>query len=100
MFTVHSTYGERRIQVSWNNGALSGDADAVAFAQELARDLEGQTVGPWEGPYTEHNHLQEPLSALIIISDAVAMLSGDGDSDTTVTGDVPERPAIPAGAIG
>lgn len=78
--------------VSWDRGRLDGDPDLVARVEAAAQDLEGSKVGPHEGPYTFDNHLASDLSALIIMAQ---VLPG-----ATFTGEVPERPAIPEGAVG
>jgi len=80
--------------VTWDNGRVIGDADAVEMVVADARLREGEAVGPIEGPTTGRRHLRSPLSALIIMSSLF-------DPDTLVlSGDVPERPPIPEGAIG
>lgn len=79
---------ERPVTVQWDNGLLSGDRMAVDMLRAFARAMEGQSVGPIEGPYTEHNHLANPL--------AIASLMGNlFDFDAVWSGDVPMRVAPP-----
>jgi hypothetical protein len=75
-------------------GRLSGSPELVAAAIDRARALEGERVGPEEGPYTRTNHLDHALSACIVISDLLI------HGTQTYSGDVPMRPSIPAGAVG
>ena len=59
---------------------------AASLGVELhAARLEGRDVGPIGGPYTQTNHLRDPLSALFVIRDAF-------DDVGIAEGDVPEPP--------
>lgn len=98
MFTVTGIPGDalypRRRAVTWRDGTLSGDAVLIAVATERATALHGHPVGPHEGLVTTHSHLASPLSALFILCDL--FIPGTVD----LSGDVPQRPPIPNGAIG
>ena len=85
----------RHQSVEWREGGrLFGDAAFVAEIAAEAALLSGRDIGPEEGPYTRYKHLSSPISAGIVI--ASLMVGGT----VTVSGDVPERPAIPEGAKG
>jgi hypothetical protein len=81
----------RRVRVVWHDGALSGDADTVAWIRHLAALLEGQILGPIGGPYTTSRHLQNPYVAAEIIR---SIFPGK----VRMEGDLPLRIA-PPGAI-
>lgn len=94
-FTVKGRYknlDSRPVALTWNDGRLSGDSVVIECIVAHARDLNGQTVGPVEGPYTTSKHLKSGLSALMILTDAL--------ENATVSGDVPTRPDIPADVLG
>jgi hypothetical protein len=84
----------REVQVTWDNGRLTGDTLAILLVETAARraELRGIPVGPPSGPYTTENHLADLLSALFLTRE----LLGD---DITATGDVPTVPEIPKGAV-
>lgn len=86
-------YPVRRM-LTWQGGALSGDAAMIAAAHERARALEGHSVGPYGGPYTVRDHLADPLSALFLLLDLFLPYGREAG------GDVPVRAELPKGAIG
>lgn len=97
-FTVTGIPGDalypRRRAVTWRDGTLRGDAALIAVATEQATALHGHPVGPHEGPVTTREHLASPLSALMILADLFI------PGTVELSGDVPQRPPIPKGAIG
>jgi hypothetical protein len=80
-----------RVTATWRRGRLSGSPELVVAAIDRATGLDGERVGPVEGPATRHDHLASPLSACIIIS--ALFIHGT----QRYSGDVPMRPAIPRG---
>jgi len=82
------------VSATWNNGILSGDEDYQEAIRERARRLNGQSVGPFEGPTSSTQHLKYPISASTIMADL--LLPGT----VRITGDVPMREAAPKGADG
>lgn len=96
-FTVSGTQRDsgERLSVTWSDGMLDSDEPGlVLLIIGRAATLEGKTVGPPEGPYTKERHLQNPLSALILMCEQF------DTEDIRITGDMPRRPDIPDGAIG
>lgn len=91
-FVARGLLGTEEVLVAWDKGVITGDQPAVEAVQAQAQALEGSQVGPHEGPYTYENHLASDLSAFIIMNQVVLA--------ATFTGDLPERPAIPEGAVG
>jgi hypothetical protein len=91
-YTVNGTIGPDTHTVTWTDGELSGDAPAVERIHARAEELEGELVGPPTGPFTEVDHLQDGLSALFIMDEVF-------DAITEATGDVPEAPEVPEGAV-
>jgi len=81
-----------KVTVTWEDGKLTGDYVTVRRAESLAKMLEGERVGPVCGPYTESDHLSDPISTLVILREIIDI--------TDITGNVPQRPPIPDGAIG
>lgn len=80
--------------VTWDNGTLTGDPTAVEWVESSFALYEGRPIGPPGGPYERTNLRKKPLAALIVVV-------GSFDVGTTVlAGDIPERPSIPADAIG
>jgi hypothetical protein len=86
--------GSRQGEITWNDGKMEGDDFLVQSCRQEALLLVGERIGPHEGPYTRNRHLAEPTSACII------MVSLFVPNTVTFTGDIPERPALPEGAIG
>lgn len=82
--------------VRWSDGTVTGDPALVADVEAYALLMEGQDVGPEEGPWTQTAHLADPLSALWCILACVETL----EEVLELGGAIPQRPAIPAGAIG
>lgn len=92
-FTVTGHLAGAAATVTWTNGRLTGDPWAVRAVLERARSLEGTDIGPIEGPYTNRLHMRTPIGAITVIAETF-------DAVDDVTGDVPERSALPIGAIG
>ncbi len=92
MFEVRGNYRGRETVVRWDDGVLTVDDDVRGEIQALmGRD---GPVGPVGGPYTEADHLESALSAMVLIKRAL-----DVRPEPVFTGDVPEIPSVPDGAI-
>jgi hypothetical protein len=59
----------RRRSVTRSHGALSGDRLLIAAAHNRATALDGQHVGPVEGPIDDRNHLASAIGAVMLIAD-------------------------------
>jgi|SRR5690348_9702140 len=55
------------VTVTWTDGNLSGDDDAVKWLELLAQECEGRTIRPFVGPMTTTNHLNSPYSAYMLM---------------------------------
>lgn len=67
MFTLKGLAGGRMAQMCWHDdGTISGDGFLVDLIKFKAQRLEGQEVGFPGGPYTVHNHLNNPMSVLFL----------------------------------
>jgi hypothetical protein len=57
------------ITITWEDGALSGDPETVAWIRYVAKLAEaaGTIVGPIGGPYSTSNHLADPYAARALI---------------------------------
>jgi hypothetical protein len=80
--------------IQWTDGIVRGDRFACDLLRGVARDRDGQFVGPVEGPYTLRDHLKSGLSAVMLIRELF-------DEETLQwAGDVPAREPLPEGVIG
>lgn len=79
MFTA--TKGNKTI--TWDDGKVTGSHSKSL--RLLAKMKEGKEVGPVGGPYTYKNHLSDPISAAILMSELFNY------RDIEWSGDVPER---------
>jgi len=81
----------REISITWEDGALSGDPDTVAWIKYYAAAMEGSIVGPIGGPYSTTDHLGDPYAASELIRSVFP-------GDVRMVGELPLRIA-PPGAI-
>lgn len=94
-FTVRGQIRSRPAMLAWDAGRLDGDAFAVQQAQDDAAWYTGEVVGPVGGPYVTKNYFAEALSAAIFLQEVVF----DREPELTWSGDIPEPPAVPEGAV-
>jgi hypothetical protein len=85
------TRNRKQISITWEDGALSGDPDTVAWITYYAAAMEGSIVGPVGGPYSTTDHLGDPYAASELIR---SIYPGDVRQE----GELPLR-EVPAGAI-
>ena len=90
MFEAQGKYRGQPAEIRWDDGELSGTLDLVEAVRDRA--FLTPTVGPVGGPYTTADHLASPLSAMVLIAGAF-------DRPPSWSGDVPEVPDVPPGAI-
>jgi len=90
-FTFSGKRNGKPITITWEDGALSGDPDTVAWIKYYAAAMEGSIVGPVGGPYSTTDHLGDPYAASELIR---SIFPGS----VQVEGDLPLR-ECPAGAI-
>jgi hypothetical protein len=88
-YTVKGKIWDETFEITWTDGELTGPNIVVIYMQAVAKRKD--VVGPPGGPYTTANHLQDPLSALMICRECMEVLS--------VSGDVPQVPSVPDDAI-
>jgi hypothetical protein len=79
------------ITLTWTDGKLSGDPDAVHMVQILAAGYEGKPVGNSLYGFTTHNHLSSPYTAYQLM---VPMFS----DHPRMLGNFPKIPSPPEGA--
>jgi len=70
---------------------LTGDDVAVKLIEIRAQALQGSILGP-VGMYFDRDYLNDPLAALFVIREVF-------DEIVEASGDVPEAPDVPGGAI-
>ncbi len=91
-FSIIGLRGGKRVTVTWTDGALTGDAEAVTALKWLAQRLDGTLQGQPGGPYTMRDHLSSPYTACALMK----LLFEQGT--TTLRGRLPLL-EIPDGAI-
>jgi hypothetical protein len=84
--------GDHFVTVTWTDGELSGDADAIAMLQLLAEEFEGRPLRAIVGPVTVTNHLSNPYTACALMKSVFKY------GTVTQDGSLPEI-IIPPGAI-
>lgn len=58
----------REVVIQWrDDGTLGGDREVAGMLRAFAASVEGNAVGPIEGPYTYRDHLKSGLSAVMLI---------------------------------
>ncbi|MHB8125861.1 MAG: hypothetical protein ACYDEJ_09530 [Desulfitobacteriaceae bacterium] len=87
-----NTYGVTYSKLPGLKPKLTGDAVAVKFVEHKAKLLEGRLIGP-VGMYFDKDYLNDPLAALFVMLEVF-------DEIIETSGDVPEAPDVPDGAIG
>lgn len=91
-FTIKGTFGNRTVEITWEDGKLTGPPEVVQIIKADAKVLEREDVGPVGGPFTRTKHLSNPLSASIIIREVL-------DEVLESSGNVPSPPEVPERAI-
>jgi len=94
-YTVKGKFGGKTVEVTWDNGHLIGMPTIVNMIR-IHSDVLGaqrEPIGPVCGPYKEQDYLNDPLAALFLMQDHFF------EEIVKVTGDVPEAPRVPDGAI-
>lgn len=89
-FTARGQLGGESVEITYDNGKLSGSPAAVLQVESLALALEGKSVGPIPAD-TITEHLESPLSAKLIIEMALGQVR--------FSGNVPRIPRTPKGAV-
>jgi hypothetical protein len=87
-FTYTGEIDGRLLSVSWKNGRLTGDTEAVEQLEEMAADLGGELVGAPGWSETDSDHLSSPVSALLLMDH---LFKGQGK----ISGTYPEHPDYP-----
>ncbi|EGO63519.1 hypothetical protein [Acetonema longum] len=79
-YTVKGMIHGQDVEVTWEDGRLTGDPDVISLVQLNAMAKEGTEVG-WEGQRkTKTNHLDDPGTAAYLIyieMDEVTEFIGD-----------------------
>jgi hypothetical protein len=91
-FTLQGPRGDRTVQITWTDGRLTGDLDAIRTVQMLALSMEGKLVAS-PADMTMHDHLENPASA----SSLMRMVFSRPPE--CVYSDVPPVPDPPEGAV-
>ena len=92
-WVIKGTYKDKKVELSWQDGKLSGDHSIIGGLLALAKSREGEHTGPVMGPYTLHNHLKDPLTSFFL---AGGLFEED---PPIVDGDIPQPPKVPKGAV-
>lgn len=62
-FSITGLRGSKRVTVTWTDGALTGDTEAITRLKQMASALDGTLQGQPGGPYTMTDHLSSPYTA-------------------------------------
>ena len=92
MYTLHGKINGVPYAVTFEDGRLTGDDLPIMLAQSYAEASEGTPVGV-PTRYTERDHLTDPVSAYVILTEEVF------DEGVKVTGKV-DIEGLPPGAVG
>lgn len=89
-FTLAGLLEGRAASITWDQGALGGDPEAVWRLVARATELEGQVVWIGDAHETETDHLSHPLSAISLARELLGW-------DAALTGVFPRIPPPPTG---
>lgn len=90
-YTVKALLGTKLYTVTYEAGQLTGDEFAVDVLQINNQALQGTLIGP-VGMYFDRDYLKNPLAALFLMREVF-------DEILELTGEVPEPPDVPDGAV-
>lgn len=93
MYTLKCRYRNRDFSLTWEDGEFRGDPSAIFVLEARATAYEDEEIliGPPTGPFVTEDYLANPLAALWLVREVFEVLDA--------TGDVPEPPEIPVGAV-
>lgn len=97
MYTARIRRSGRNLDLTWDEGKLSGNPRLVALVRNQAKRWEDMPVGPVGGPYTRGRraHLASGLSTVHLLRE----ICDPGTVPEIISGDAPEPPETPPGAI-
>ena len=75
-FTVIGGFHDRTVEITWNDGALSGDQEVLALVQRWAIGSEGEL----DNPYTACELIQSLLKDPEIVSGALPPIPDPSDA--------------------
>ncbi len=84
--------GYTHATITWTDGALSGDENAVAAVERLAEEYADRPLRPVVGPISDGDHLANPYTACLL------MRSVFKPGSVTQVGSLPKID-LPPGAI-
>jgi hypothetical protein len=87
----------RTITLTWSPdgcGTVGGDPEAAAHVRASAARYEGKALHLIPAPWTTHDHLSSPYTALLLMRQCL-----DHQPRPTMTGGVPMLPDPPEGAV-
>ena len=83
MYQAQVRYDDRVLEVTWDNGKISGDPFLVAVLTTEAKVREGTSVGPPGNVNVFTNHLQSGLSTFELLRDVF------GEENVEMSGEFP-----------
>lgn len=79
--------------VTWIDGQLFGDEDAIAFVKDRAEFYEGTVLGIMESPHVgDTNHLADPYQTYALLSYIFDIVSSSTDVKIPIGGYLEEVP--------
>lgn len=92
-YTLTGKLHGRPVSITWNDGELSGDPEAVQALRDLAARREGTRVLYPEWVQTRHHHLASPVSTYVLAKEILGRFA-------RITGTFPKSPKLPEGMEG
>jgi hypothetical protein len=71
-FTLRGRRASQVVTLTWTDGHVWGDPDAITMILRLAQAHEGQPLHLAGGPWTRHHHLRSPNSAYALMQSVFA----------------------------
>lgn len=91
-FTLQGHRAGKLVEITWTDGKLSGDPDAINMVEIIAKGAEGRLVSSLTDS-TTHDHLSNPSSA------GSLMRMVFSDRPECIASDLEPLPPLPEGAI-
>jgi hypothetical protein len=91
-FTLRGRRGGETVEITWTDGKLSGDPDAVAMVERIAQGAEGHVVSSLTDS-TTHDHLSNPS-----VAGSLMRMVFPGNPEC-INSDLEPFPPLPEGAI-
>lgn len=89
-FTISGHHNGKPASITWNDGELSGDEDAIRALRQLAQEREFAEIVCM--PPIPVDGLRNPLASMVLMGQALHPMTGS-------SGNLPTFPTAPPGAV-